>query len=134
MPGYVEINLAAVREMLRQVGPLELDDAGTARRGVLIRHLVLPEDTASSRLVFQRIAQLGRIPVSIMAQYKPCFEAVKHPVLNRGLYPFEYREALKAFEAAGLSDGYIQDLKSLNEEDAYFPDFSRNADGVFGQT
>lgn len=134
MPGYVEISLAAVREMLRQVGPLELDDAGTARRGVLIRHLVLPEDTASSRLVFQRIAQLGRIPVSIMAQYKPCFEAVKNPLLNRGLYPFEYREALKAFEEAGLSAGYIQDLKSLNEEDVYFPDFSRNADDVFGQT
>ncbi|MDD2317749.1 MAG: radical SAM protein [Desulfobacterales bacterium] len=134
MPGYVEISFEAVREMLRQVGPLELDSAGTARRGVLIRHLVLPEDTASSRLVFQRIAQLGRIPVSIMAQYKPCFEARKHPVLNRGLYPFEYREALKSFEEAGLSAGYIQDLKSLDVQDSYFPDFSKDAGDIFGRT
>ena len=55
-------------------------------------------------------------------------------MLNRGLYPFEYREALKSFEEAGLSAGYIQDLKSLDVQDSYFPDFSKDAGDIFGRT
>ena len=71
MPHYVESNQITLREMYRQVGPLELDEEGIARRGLLIRHLVMPEDISGTREVLRWIAEeLGPdTPVSLMDQY-----------------------------------------------------------------
>src|SRR5260221_2659004 len=80
MPHYVEANQATLREMYRQVGPLQLDEEGIARRGLLIRHLVMPEDISGTREVLRWIAEeLGpEAPVSLIEQYIPASKAVNY--------------------------------------------------------
>ena len=97
--------------MHRQVGALQLDEEGIARRGLLIRHLVLPEDLAGTREVLRWIAEeLGLdTPVSLMDQYFPAWKAVNDPVLNRRLSWTEYRAAMDALEEFDLTAGYVQE-------------------------
>ena len=111
-PGYVAHNRAALREMFRQVGDeLLLDDAGIARRGMIIRHLVLPDGLADTSGVMRWIAtELSpRIHISLMDQYFPAYKAVDDPILGRKITPDEYEAALDAFEAAGLENGWLQE-------------------------
>lgn len=81
---YVAVNRAAVREMHRQVGDLALDGNGIARRGLLVRHLVLPGDLADSGAVFRFLAEeVSRDTyLNIMAQYRPCYRAGEFPELS----------------------------------------------------
>jgi len=104
IPDYVARNQAAVREMHRQVGDLALDHRGLAYRGLLVRHLVLPEGLAGTASVMRLLAEeFGRDTyVNVMAQYHPCHEAWREPVLTRRLTPREYAEALDSVRAAGL--------------------------------
>lgn len=109
---YVEANRAALREMFRQVGDeLVLDGEGIARRGLIVRHLVLPEGLASTPEVLRWIAEnlSPRVHVSLMDQYFPAHKAVGHPVLGRKITAEEYAEALRAFEEAGLTNGWMQE-------------------------
>ncbi|MFA4839206.1 MAG: radical SAM protein [Candidatus Neomarinimicrobiota bacterium] len=132
MPGYVSENVRAVREMFRQVGALELDERGVAIRGLLVRHLVLPDGTAGSAKVFRTIADIDpAIPVSIMAQYHPCFHAVGHSIVGRRIRKAEYLKALEEFELAGLTTAFTQNQDTLSNEDAFFPDFDRNEREIF---
>lgn len=132
LPNYLEISAIAVREMYRQVGILQLDDRQIARRGLLIRHLVLPEGTAGSRRVFEKIAAIDpQIPVSIMAQYHPCYRSINHPVLGRRITAAEYRQALNEFNEVGLETAYLQDINGLEKEDPYFPDFRKPKRNIF---
>jgi len=132
MPNYVSENVRAVREMFRQVGALELDEHGIAVRGLLVRHLVLPDGTAGSAKVFRTIADIDpSIPVSIMAQYHPCFHAVGHSIVGRRICRVEYQKALDELELAGLTMAFTQNPDSLSSEDAFFPDFNRDELEVF---
>jgi putative pyruvate formate lyase activating enzyme len=109
---YVEHNRAALREMYRQVGEaLVLDGDGFARRGMIVRHLVLPGDLAGTRPVLQWLAGAlsPRLHVSLMDQYFPAHRAVGHPVLGRKLLWEEYSAALQALEEAGFSNGWCQE-------------------------
>jgi putative pyruvate formate lyase activating enzyme len=110
-PGYREINRAAVREMLRQVGHLEQEESGVAVRGLIIRHLVLPCGSAGSRETMAWIAMnLGReTHVSLMKQYFPAHEAASVPGIDRKLTEEEYEEAVAALEEAGLENGWVQE-------------------------
>jgi putative pyruvate formate lyase activating enzyme len=110
-PGYREVNRAAVREMLRQVGHLELDDDGVARQGLIIRHLVLPEGYAGSTKILPWIADnLGReTHISLMKQFFPAHQASAMPLLGRKITNEEYDAAVSALEAAGLENGWVQD-------------------------
>jgi putative pyruvate formate lyase activating enzyme len=101
---YAEINQAAVREMHRQVGDLVLDDQGIARRGLLIRHLVLPGNLAGSDIILPFIAeQLSRNSyLNLMNQYRPCYRADRYPPLDRSTSRAEYQRALQWARAAGL--------------------------------
>jgi putative pyruvate formate lyase activating enzyme len=111
-PGYVASNRAALREMFRQVGDeLLLDDAGIARRGMIIRHLVLPDGLAGTPGVMRWIAaELSpRVHISLMDQYFPAYKAVDDPILGRKITSDEYEAALDAFEAAGLENGWLQE-------------------------
>ena len=117
MPHYVEANQTTLREMHRQVGPLQLDEDGIAQRGLLIRHLVMPEDISGTREVLLWITEeLGPdTPISLMDQYFPAWKAVNDPVLNRRLSWSEYRVALDALEEFNLTAGYVQeDLMELD--------------------
>jgi putative pyruvate formate lyase activating enzyme len=110
--GYVSANRAALREMLRQVGDeLILDDLGIARRGMIIRHLVLPNGLSQTGEVLAWLAaELSpRVWVSLMDQYFPAHKAIDHPLLGRKVSPGEYAAALDAFHAAGLQNGWLQE-------------------------
>lgn len=103
-PDYPAVNREAVREMHRQVGDLELDDRGIARRGLLVRHLVLPQGLAGTREIAEFLArEISRDTyINVMAQYHPCYGAWNDPDLSRRITPQEYREAVAAVRAAGL--------------------------------
>ena len=109
---YVEANRAALKEMFRQVGDeLILDGEGVARRGLIIRHLVLPNGLAGTQEVLNWIAEnlSPRVHISLMDQYFPAYKAVGHPILGRKITAEEYEEALRAFEDAGLERGWMQE-------------------------
>jgi putative pyruvate formate lyase activating enzyme len=110
-PGYRDINRAAVREMLRQVGHLQLDEEGVAKQGLVIRHLVLPRGGAGSVDTMAWIGEnLGReTHVSLMKQFFPAHEAASVPGIDRRLTEGEYEEAVAALEEAGLENGWVQD-------------------------
>lgn len=104
---YVEMAQAALLEMNRQVGVLQVDKkTGLARRGLMIRHLVMPNNAACSDKVIEWISQ--NLPketyVNIMSQYRPAFKAKNYPEINRGITMNEYREVLKAARKAGLTN------------------------------
>ena len=101
---YVEANRAAVKEMHRQVGDLVLDARGIAQRGLLVRHLVLPNGIAGTGDVLRFLAEeISRNTyLNLMDQYHPCYRADEYPALARPLTREEYREALAAADQAGL--------------------------------
>lgn len=103
-PGYPAVNRAALREMHRQVGDLRLDDRGLAARGLIIRHLVLPDDLADSPAVARFLAdEISRdCYVNVMGQYRPVYRAPEHEALNRCPTPAELATARAAFESAGI--------------------------------
>lgn len=106
--GYCDVAKEALREMHRQVGILKTDASGIAYRGVLIRHLVLPNDIAGTRDVIDFIAKEISIDsyVNIMDQYRPCFMAFRREELNRGITGQEYRSAIQIAKTAGLHRGF----------------------------
>jgi putative pyruvate formate lyase activating enzyme len=110
--GYVRVNRAAVEEMHRQAGGLLLDEGGIARRGVIVRHLVLPGGVSGTRSVLTHIAgTLPGVPVSIMGQYFPAYRAVDLTGLNRRITYEEYQQALELLDELGVSEGWVQSLE-----------------------
>ena len=103
-PRYVETAEAAIREMHRQVGNLLLDERGIAVRGLLVRHLLLPEGLAGTRLVMRFLSRelSPDTYVNILDQYRPCFNAVDHPPLNRRITRKEFSEAVAIAQEEGL--------------------------------
>ncbi len=104
VPRYARVNREAVLEMHRQVGDLELDGEGLARRGLLVRHLVLPGGLAGSREVLRFLAShvSPRTAVNVMDQYHPAFRALRRPPLDRRPTVEEVREALEEARRLGL--------------------------------
>jgi putative pyruvate formate lyase activating enzyme len=119
---YVRRSREAIEEMKRQVGDLVLDDAGIAVRGLVIRHLVLPNDLAGSEESLGFIGgNLGKGTfVSLMSQYFPTHKADEHPLISRPVSHREYERVLECIERLGLEKGWVQDYSS---RDYYRPDF-----------
>jgi len=111
-PDYVAVNRSALREMKRQVGALELDDRGLARSGLIVRHLVLPNGVAGTEEVLGFVArELGPgVAVSLMAQYYPAHRAAALPEIARRITPEEWAAAVRALEASGIADGWVQEM------------------------
>jgi putative pyruvate formate lyase activating enzyme len=101
---YPEVARAALKEMHRQVGDLLTDKRGIAMRGLLVRHLVLPEGVAGTAEIVKFIVEEISINtyINIMDQYHPCFKAFDHPPLNRRITAKEYTEALNMAIKAGI--------------------------------
>ncbi|MFH1809862.1 MAG: radical SAM protein [Pseudomonadota bacterium] len=123
-PDYPQHALAAIQVMHEQVGSLQLGDDGIARRGLLVRHLVLPGHVTESERVLRELAgRLGtEIGVSLLAQYHPRHHAQVLGPLARRLRRDEYRRVLRCLEDLGFEQGYTQDLEA---PDSYLPDFER---------
>ncbi|ABL00131.1 radical SAM protein [Pelobacter propionicus] len=110
-PGYCRSNRLAVAEMLRQVGHLRLDERGVATGGMIIRHLVLPDNLAGSDETLAWIAEnLGReTHISLMRQYFPAHLAAETPGICRKITDDEYERAVEWLETCGLENGWVQD-------------------------
>ncbi|MBF0093179.1 MAG: radical SAM protein [Alphaproteobacteria bacterium] len=104
--GYVEANRAAVREMHRQVGDLTLGQGGLALRGLLIRHLVLPDGLAGTREVARFVEReiSGDSAFNLMDQYRPCHRAAECDFLDRRVTPDEFSWARQEVATAGLNN------------------------------
>lgn len=101
---YPEMAKAAIKEMHRQVGDLIIDKRGVAVKGLLVRHLVLPEGIAGTGEVVRFIAEeiSKNTYINIMDQYHPCYKAFEHPPLDRRITTREYSNAIKIALEAGL--------------------------------
>ncbi len=123
---YVGVNRLAVEEMLRQVGPLSIDKDGIARRGLLVRHLVLPGGMADTVDVLSWIARNlpPEVPISLMSQYAPHYQVAEgfFPEIERKLTESEYEYYVAVAGELGLQSVYTQDLESA---EVYAPDFTR---------
>jgi len=104
-PDYRERAKAAIKEMRRQVGDLLIDSEGIAVQGLLIRHLVMPNDVAGTDRVMDFLANEISLDtyVNVMDQYRPCGDADTDELINRRLRPEEFRAAMRAAKDAGLS-------------------------------
>lgn len=111
---YWDIVRPALREMHRQVGDLEVED-GIAKKGLLIRHLVLPNDLAGSRQCFEFIGRelSTKTVVNVMAQYYPTFKANQYAKINRRITTQEYREAIQELNRLGLDEGFRQTIDTI---------------------
>ncbi len=101
---YPKVNQAAVREMHRQVGDLQIDEHGLANRGLLVRHLVLPNNLAGTQKVVQFLVEeiSGDTYFNLMNQYHPAYKASQYPQLNRRVTQTEYQQALQWALQSGL--------------------------------
>jgi putative pyruvate formate lyase activating enzyme len=111
-PNYTQVNRNVLIEMYRQTGPeIEVDKAGIARRGMIIRHLVLPGNTANSKAVLKWIAEnlTPAIHLALMSQYFPADRAANHPVIGRRLTQDEYDEVIGYADELGFENGWFQD-------------------------
>jgi putative pyruvate formate lyase activating enzyme len=102
---YPQVNQAAVKEMHRQVGDLALDEGGVALRGLLVRHLVLPEGLAGTAEIVRFLAEevSRNTYLNVMDQYRPCYKAHQLPPLERRITHEEYAEAVRLAQEAGLN-------------------------------
>lgn len=123
--GYFETAKAAIKEMLRQVGKKLIYENDIAVRGLIIRHLVLPNDLAESERVFNFISQelSPQIHISLMSQYFPSNKSKHFVLLDRKIKNSEYEKVIALLEKYDLNNGWIQELES---SDYYLPNFSKN--------
>ena len=115
---YFEIATSAIKEMYRQVGAPQLNELGIMQKGLMIRHLILPNQIENSKNVLKWIKENmdNNIYVSIMAQYFPTYKARELDELNRKLTREEYEEVENYLYELELENGYIQELGEHEEE------------------
>ena len=123
-PGYVAQARQAIKEMYRQVGELVVDESWLARRGLIVRHLILPNGLAGSESSLAWLAgELSpTVTVSIMSQYLPLHRAQRIPLLARTISVSEHAAVLKLLDELGLENGWVQEMGA---SDNYLPDFER---------
>jgi putative pyruvate formate lyase activating enzyme len=121
---YVFNNRQAIQEMYRQVGDLMVDENEIAYRGVIVRHLILPDRLSGSEDSLTWLAQQvsPTITLSIMSQYYPCHKASEIPGLSRTITYEEYSEVVELLEKLGLENGWLQEMDAPAN---YLPDFTR---------
>ena len=109
---YVQNNRAAIKEMFRQKGILQFDNNEMATKGILIRHLVLPNNISGSKETFKFIAnEISKDTyVSVMAQYHTANKSGNIPELNRKITKTEYDDVLNCFSDTGLHNGWLQEI------------------------
>ncbi len=125
---YFEIATNAIKEMYRQVGKYEFDENGIMTKGVIIRHLILPNNLDNTKKVIDWVKESfndGEVLFSLMSQFTPN-KTCKIPELSRRLTQEEYNEIEEYLFESGIEDGYFQELSSAKEE--YIPPF--NLEGV----
>lgn len=120
----------AVKEMYRQVGYKLVYDGDVIVKGLIIRHLVLPNDLSETEAVFKFIAEelSPKVHISVMSQYYPAFKAGRDILINRPVRETEYDKVLRLMDKYGLENGWTQELES---KEIYRPDFENNREAPF---
>ena len=115
---YFEIATKAIQEMYRQVGVPVLDENGVMKKGLMIRHLILPNEVQNSKNVLEWIKENidSNVYVSIMAQYFPTYKAKEIPEIARKITKEEYEKVENYLYELDLENGYIQELGEHEEE------------------
>lgn len=123
-PDYVAISRAAIKEMYRQVGDLVISKEGIAQRGLIVRHLILPNGLAGSEKSLKWLASelSTSVTVSIMSQYLPVNKAQRIPLLSRVISDAEHENVCSLASDLGLENGWIQEMGSSG---TYVPDFDK---------
>lgn len=130
VPDYFDSVKLAIKEMYEQVGSKLVYENGVVVRGLIIRHLVLPNGLAESEEVFKFIAELDpKIHISLMAQYYPTNRAEKNILLNRAVRHSEFERVADLLDKYGLENGWIQEMES---HDFYRPNFDEDREDPFG--
>ncbi len=122
-PNYFNVATKAIKEMYNQVGKAKFDERGIIQKGVIIRHLILPNHIQNTKHILKWIKDNFEddVFVSIMAQYFPTYKAIDDDLINRKLSIREYREIENYIFELNLQNGYMQDLG--NHEEEYVPKF-----------
>ena len=126
-PDYFETATAAIDEMFRQIGPYEMDPGGMLKRGVIVRHLILPGQVENSLRVIDHIAHRfkpGDILFSLMRQYVPHGRIEAFPELNRRVSDEEYGQVEQYLFDSPIEDGFVQEEESASEE--FIPAFDNS--------
>jgi putative pyruvate formate lyase activating enzyme len=130
VPDYFDNCRLAIKEMYEQVGSELVYENGIVVRGLIIRHLVLPNSLADSEEVFKFISELApKIHISLMAQYYPTNRAEKNILLNRAIRHSEFDRVTDLLHKYGLENGWIQEMES---HDFYRPNFDEDREDPFG--
>lgn len=119
---YVETATKAIKKM-KELQPVDIIKNGLMKKGIIIRHLVLPTHTDNSLKCLDFVAnQIGKDSiVSIMSQYEPRYKAQNYPEINRKLKPIEYKRVVSYAIKLGLNNAYTQDMSSADSK--YTPKF-----------
>ena len=120
---YVESVIPAIREMIRQAGKPIFNDKGIMTKGVIIRHMILPNNVLNTKMVLKKVKEefKDNTLISVMAQYFPSGDAAKYPEINRKITAEELEEVENYLEELEMDNGYIQELGEHEEE--YVPNF-----------
>lgn len=119
---YPQFAMPALTEMKRQVGNDVFDENGIMKRGMIIRHLVLPGNTNSAIQALDYLAEnFGDTYISVMAQYVPCTDLSEYKEINRKITKREYDKVVDHILELGLEKVFLQKLESATED--YIPDF-----------
>ena len=115
---YFKIATEAIKEMYKQVGSPKFDENGMIKKGLIIRHLVLPNNLENSKKVLKWIKENidEKVYVSIMTQYFPTYKAQEYQEINRKINREEYVEIENYIYDLGIENGYMQDFSEENEE------------------
>jgi putative pyruvate formate lyase activating enzyme len=127
---YFEKTKLAIKEMYNQVGSELIYDGDVVLRGLIIRHLVLPNDLAESENVFKYIAEQlsAEIHLSVMSQYYPVFMSKRDILIDRTVRESEYDRVLRLLDKYNLTNGWTQEMESF---ETYRPDFNGNREKPF---
>ncbi len=127
---YFEKAKEAIKEMFRQVGDELVYDGDMVVRGLIIRHLILPNDLSETEKVFKFIAEelSPNVHISLMSQYYPANKSYKDILINRALRKSEYERALHLLDKYGLQNGWTQEMESA---ESYHPDFNKDRTNPF---
>ena len=128
---YFEITTKAILEMYNQVGKTLLDERGIIKKGLMIRHLVLPNNIENSKKILKWIKENinNDVYINVMAQYFPTYKAKEDEKLNRKLTQNEFKEIEDFVYELDIKNGYMQELGEHEEE--YVPKWDVNGDGDF---
>lgn len=120
---YTKLAIPAIKEMFRQVGRLKMDKNRIAKKGLIVRHLIIPSNIENSLKALKIISKIvPETHVSLMTQYSPMHKAAEYPEVNRKITKEEFEEVFDFMANLNMKDGWVQDEES---QTVMIPDFSK---------